>query len=266
VSANVCVAIGSGDGSTTPFSETWNGASWTMHTTPTPAESQARATTLASVSCVSSVSCIAVGNYVDELGYPKALAEYWNGSSWALQSAVDIPSGSPADDSDSGELRSVDCTGPNACLAVGDGELAESWNGTTWAIQPTPPVGAGVSPMALESISCSGPNACTAVGQSGGDMLAERWNGAEWTIQASSNPPTEFSDFGSVSCATATSCLAVGVGSGPPDTFYSAFWDGTTWMDEEIPGSGYGTEVTAVSCVSATYCMGVGRTNAELYQ
>ena len=274
-SAISCVAIGGGNGSTTPFSEVWNGATWTMQTTPPPPESQT--TSLTSVSCVSSVSCVAVGSYTDELGYSKALAEYWNGSSWALQSAVDpIPAGSPDDDSDS-ELRSVDCTGPKACVAVGQSEnqpednwptLAESWNGTTWTIEPTPPVGTGVYTMELDSVSCSEANACTAVGSyvngsySSGGTLAERWNGTEWTVQSSANPPREFSDFGSVSCASATSCLAVGVG-GSPDAFYSSFWDGTTWTTEEIPGLG-GGGIDAVFCVTPTYCMAVGSTT-DLY-
>jgi uncharacterized membrane protein YgcG len=260
-----CVAIGGGNGSPVPFSETWNGATWTMQGTPTPAESQV--TNLTSVSCLSSVSCIAVGNYTDEISSSKALAEYWNGSIWTLQSAIDpIPPGSPNDDSDS-ELKSIDCTGPKACVAVGQSEnqpedkwptLAESWNGTGWTIQSTPVTGA--YEMQFESISCSEPSACTAVGSSEGETLAERWNGAEWTVQSSANPPREFSDLGSVSCASATSCLAVGVG-GSPDAFYSSFWDGTTWTTEEIPGLGDGG-IDAVFCVTPTYCMGVGSDTA----
>jgi hypothetical protein len=107
------------------------------------------------VSCTSSTSCTAVGNFTNSVGTDVTLAEVWNGTSWAMAST---PNSIGAQGS---YLFGLSCISASACTAVGDysnsagGDvtLAEAWNGTLWAIAPTPnPPGALVS--YLSGVSC----------------------------------------------------------------------------------------------------------------
>src|SRR5690348_2094553 len=121
-----------------------------------------------------------------------------------------------------GKLSADSCTSPASCVAVGSYEsrsgtsaLAEAWNGTAWRIQPVP-VPAGGTHGALDGVSCTTATACTAVGnyttnQGVKVTLAEQWNGTSWSVQPTPDPAAgHFSVLSSVSCGSATSCMAVG--------------------------------------------------------
>lgn len=185
-------ALGSTGG---PLVEHWNGAAWRTQRTP----SLQRAS-LNAVSCPTPTSCIAVGG---------VMAERWNGSAWKVEPTP------PGDNN----LFAISCTATNACTAVGqDGNgqtLAERWNGTAWTIQAAP-VPTGTTSSALSGVSCASASSCTAVGDyvnSSGNqlMLAERWNGLAWSIQHAPLPKGATSSaLSGVSCASATTCAAVG--------------------------------------------------------
>ena len=94
--------------------------------------------------------------------------------------------------------------------------------------------------------------------------LADRWNGAKWVQQSTPNPPqsSTTSLFG-VSCASATSCMAVGrffnTGSGHWETLAEQ-WNGTTWSITTTPdpaSATFGT-LNGVSCKSASACTAAG--------
>lgn len=121
------------------------------------------------MSCSSGTDCTSIGSWSDADGPIRALAESWNGTSWALQHARN-PAGLQMS-----ELFGVSCAGALACVAVGHWStslngipsytLAERWNGTAWRIRPTPnPEGATNS--TLNSVCCSSADACVAVGSS----------------------------------------------------------------------------------------------------
>ena len=66
-----------------------------------------------------------------------ALADRWNGTSWAAQTALNVTGAEPS------QLQATSCPTSTSCLAVGDlsnpgiGQqlpLAEKWNGTTWSV------------------------------------------------------------------------------------------------------------------------------------
>jgi hypothetical protein len=155
-SASACTAVGSysiGAATDLLLAEVWNGASWAMELTPPPVGSTS--SYLYGVSCTSSTSCTAVGNFTNSVGTDVTLAEVWNGTSWAMAST---PNSIGAQGS---YLFGLSCISASACTAVGDysnsagGDvtLAEAWNGTLWAIAPTPnPPGALVS--YLSGVSC----------------------------------------------------------------------------------------------------------------
>jgi hypothetical protein len=213
-STKSCVAVGfftDGSGNQTPFAEHWNGTSWALDTTPSPPLTPA--TQLNSVSCVSSVSCEAVGT--DNI---QTWAEVWNGSTWAMQA---IPSPSGATDV---RLHGVACTAANACTAVGayfNGSktvpLAERWTGTTWAVQATAVPAGSFSQLA--SVSCNNAVASTGCVATGsvtnggvGLPLGETWNGTTWTVRPAQSPDPNViqSNMSSVSCSSQVNCMGVG--------------------------------------------------------
>jgi hypothetical protein len=89
--------------------------------------------------------------------------------------------------------------------------------------------------------------------------------GAGWAPEAVPPPqPVSGRELTGVSCASASSCVAVGVSSpmsGPSPTVPLAeMWDGTDWTLQQMPSppAAQRTYVHAVSCGAATACMAVG--------
>jgi hypothetical protein len=70
----------------------------------------------------------------------------------------------------------------------------------------------------LRGISCPSPGVCIAAGslisRSGTTTIVYRWTHSAWAIEATPSPTAD-SSLNGVSCATATSCVAVGTASGP---------------------------------------------------
>jgi hypothetical protein len=267
-SATACTAVGdvSSGGSLLTLAERWNGTAWTVQSSPSPAG--AVSSYLTSVSCSSATACTATGFYQDGSGSRLSLAETWNGSSWTIQSTPN-PSGSTDT-----EFNSVSCTSATACIAVGTylspsyTMFAAAWNGTSWTLASLPSP-SGSTTSVLQGVSCSAANACTAVGDysAGGRVLtlAQRWNGTSWAVQATPNriaAPDSY--LSSISCTSATSCTATGSATQKSGTVrlstLAERWNGTSWhMD--APGAPSGathSDLTGVSCQSASACMGVG--------
>lgn len=115
-----------------PFAESFNGASWRVLPTPAPGP---LGSGLYHVSCGATARCMAVGGFLTTgPGGPRAFAEAWNGSVWAL---LTVPTHSPA----FSDLYGVSCVTASACMAAGERfpqlTLADRWNGTSWQVVPT---------------------------------------------------------------------------------------------------------------------------------
>jgi hypothetical protein len=261
VSATACTAVGgyadTGTGHSKTLTESWNGISWSVVPSPSPgADSH-----LNGVSCVSATVCTAVGE-VAESGHGKTLTESWNGTSWSV-----VPSPSPGADS---HLIGVSCVSASACTAVGYFQLAtggqrtlvESWNGTSWSRVPSP---SREFNSDLSGVSCASATACTAVGSSTPLMshfttLVESWNGSSWSIVASPSPSRSHNVLGSVSCVSATACMAVGgdFAIRSRSTALAESWNGTSWSVVPSGSRAATSYLAGVSCVSATACTAVG--------
>lgn len=76
-SSNACTAVGAGyDGayeSHSPMAERWNGARWSLD--PVSKPSGAQSMSLTSVSCVSSIACVATGGFTDRAGRVQPIVE-----------------------------------------------------------------------------------------------------------------------------------------------------------------------------------------------
>jgi len=248
-----------------------SGPGWLIAATPDP--SGGLGSSLQAISCTSTTSCVAVEYYVASPGGSDlaTLAERWNGYRWTL-----LPTVNPSNESQT-ELNGVACSSSSSCIAVGYYQvkgtnniltLAEIWNGTTWTIQPT--TNPGASQSKLEAVSCSSATACTAVGfydDTNNDVLtlAQRWNGSGWTVQPMPSPSTTPGwELHGVSCATATSCTAVGRVINTMSTFADGAvaegWNGSTWRvwPTAQPSGAKESILRGVSCTSATACTAVG--------
>jgi hypothetical protein len=250
-----CEAVGSyldnSTGSTVTLAATWNGTSWSLQPTPNPAG--ASFTQFAAVSCTSPTFCEAWGG--GNAGNPgPAVAERWNGTSWSLQT---VPSNAT--------VNSVSCVSATFCEAIGPGQ-AFAWNGSRWTAQTIPgPAGTGN----LSGVSCASRRFCEAVGEffsNGSDLgVAAVWNGSAWGSQTTPNPArATFTNLNAVSCASATSCEAGGdfqliVTANDPKALAEA-WNGNAWGLQHAvapPGATHNA-LSAVSCVSASFCEAVG--------
>lgn len=118
----------------------------------------------------------------------------------------------------------------------------------------------------LSGVSCPSPSFCMAVGASTDAdralrTLAERWNGRSWRIVPTLNQggPRSGDELLSVSCPSATSCMAVGdalSGSVP----VSEEWNGAAWslLRTPFPQGGRDATLQSVSCPTASSCVAAG--------
>jgi hypothetical protein len=247
VSASDCEAVGYT--SAGALAENWNGSTWTVQTVSLPGNAE-----LTGVSCVSASYCVAVGWDISSTE-TEAEIEDWNGSTWTL---VPIYL--------QGLLYGVSCTSTSFCQVVGEndadtGPVVFSWNGSVYTDQPiSSPTDTG-----LTSVSCLSTSDCVAVGTSSSGAVGEHWNGSSWTAanfvqQGSYTWPM------SISCGSATSCLATGVYYSTNATYEYALaevWNGSTWTAENGSSPNDQAFLSGVSCVSTTNCTAVGLYNAN---
>jgi hypothetical protein len=262
-SITACAAVGtyvttSGNGTASfALAEWWNGTSWVVQSTPSPTN---RAV-LYGVSCASTTGCTAVGSYFNNSAVRVTLAELWDGSTWHVE-PTPPPSGATYS-----QLYGVSCVSTTDCTAVGQYKrsvgglvmLAEHWDGTSWTVQPTPSK-AGYD---LLAVSCASTSACTATGKHKHNgipvTLAERWNGSVWATQPTPNPlGAQFSQLAGVSCASTTTCTAVGYYFGGVDLALAERWNGRIWAIQSTPTPGDESILFSVSCASITHCTAVG--------
>jgi hypothetical protein len=150
--------------------------------------------------------------------------------------------------------------------------LAERWNGQTWQRQPTPnPPQDTVPDVApdLRGVSCPALNFCEAVGSYHLGFvtvsMAQAWNGHAWTSQRFPVPVGSFgAELDQVSCATTSSCEAVGsyqvFGLTAP---LAAAWNGRSWRLQRVrvPLGDNSAALSAVSCASRSFCEASGGGN-----
>ena len=244
---------------------------------------------LGAVSCASAGNCTAVGNYDDSSGHQQVLLLSETSGTWAAGVEASLPAN--AGTNPNPQLVSVSCASAGNCTAVGgytdssghrQGLLLTETSGT-WAtgVEASLPANANTSSnVGLNSVSCASAGNCTAVGgykdssgHSQGLLLTETsgtWaTGVEPSLPANANANPN-ADLGSVSCASAGNCTAVGNYNDSYDsstvqdqglllTETSGTW--ATGVDASLPaGAGAAQYVIlySVSCASAGNCTAVG--------
>jgi hypothetical protein len=198
------------------------------------------------------------------------------------KSAWSVVPGAKVAKADRSYLDGVSCApaagGKSTCFAVGSlvtgagatRPLIERWNGRGWKVLPAPKVHGLAS--ALVAVSCATAKSCVAVGnlrataKSASVPLIVRWNGSRWSLAAAPRPTGATGTYlNGVSCATATSCVAVGnytsaFTSGSPIALRGS---GNAWSLMKLPGpaKAVATQLHGVSCTGtgkAAVCWAVG--------
>lgn len=222
LSPTSCLSVGSSLDAGLPSAliETWNGAGWSLVSTPTPRGSVD--SWLNAVACSGSASCTAVGadstsgDFDDPVS--TTLVERWNGAAWSV-----VPSPTPGS-GNLAALTDVACPSSNLCFAVGsysrtnnpyqvdEQGLVELWNGADWSVVPdTGPAGAAQD--ALQGISCPSSNHCVAVGTSSAEGygstqgLVASWHAGSWRFSIRGVAGTVLE---ALACTSPVSCLGVG--------------------------------------------------------
>jgi hypothetical protein len=142
---------------TSTLVERWDGASWTILTTPNPQNSADNE--LAAVSCYASTRCMAAGT--SDHG---TLVEKWNGRDWSIAKSPNPPGATGA------ALTGVSCTSTARCFAAGvwfqqnvQRRLVERFTPSGNAVVKVP-VPTGTTRSSLSAISCPSDRFCFAVG------------------------------------------------------------------------------------------------------
>jgi len=159
----------------------WNGSTWSI----SPSGPAGAASDLTAVSCASTDSCVAVGDFFQENGSHDMYSDSWNGTHWTWQQ-IEL-----AGHAETNQMYAVSCVA-SGCMAVGF-SAANEWTGRSWVNVAAP---AGFT--SLDGVSCLSLSWCVAVGSNGSEAVADKWNGRTWTSIAGSQPAR--SSLSSVDC------------------------------------------------------------------
>lgn len=294
-----CVAVGtyfSGQPSHgNAFIAVQSGGTWSIARTiklPTGASVNA-GSELRSVACTARGSCVAVGDFGDQLGRQLAMRVTESNGKWAQASRLGQPVNAGSDPKAS--VNSVSCNKAGTCVAVGNytdsGGNAQavvfSRSGGKWhsGAQVKLPANAATNPhAALISVSCPVTGSCAAVGGyqnkqadvepmamtvSGGKLSAARALTLVPAGAAAQPTPSLFS----VACPAAGACLATGqyktsTGAFAPMIVMQSAgkWTGKTRIvlpSDASTSSKRFADARGVSCTSNGYCSVVGFYQAQ---
>jgi hypothetical protein len=219
------------------------------------------------VTCPSTARCLAAGTDITSLatsGLTGVIDTTTNlGGSWS-------PTSVPAT---AGYLSGVSCApASSTCAAVGGTPsgtpmLLTTATGTSWTVQTLPGLPKGGTYSDLNAVSCPVATSCSAVGdqlvlanssaQGQAVILSGSGSGlGTWSVQTA---PAGTGPLRGVSCATSTTCEAVGTPLSPdvgandpagPTTTAVSTSNGTNWAADTLPNNI--PLLRAVSCAAGT--------------
>ncbi len=217
-SATNCVAVGyDGNHQSVTTSGTLSGGTWTWSPEVAITPDSSGRGYLYGVSCASATNCVAVGYDGNE--QPVTTTGTYSGGTWTWSPEVAITS----DSSGYGYLYGVSCATATNCVAVGydnnDQPVTSTGTlvGSTWTWSTEAPAASDSSGRGyLYAVSCANATTCVAVGYDRNDQAVTTtgtYSGGTWTWGAEAPAASDSTGYGylhGVSCASATTCVAVG--------------------------------------------------------
>jgi hypothetical protein len=275
-------------GGTQAVIETYSNGSWTALQAPVPSDASTSNpfAILVSITCTSTSSCVAVGQYFNTSNQTVPLIETLSATGWTAQTASP-PSGAASDPQMF--LGYVACSSASSCVAVGRyvpgtgglKPLMVTLSGGSWSAATAPqPSDAftGTNPTAnLLRVTCMPSGSCVAVGlyqkTAGFAGLIETESGGVWTPTAAPEPSgaatgaSQSATLMGLSCGSSLACVAVGQyfdTNGRPWGFVVS-GSGTSWTAAQVPlpsgaapETSTSSELLSVSCPSPAFCLAVG--------
>jgi len=260
----------------------WNGTAWLPNTDLINLTST-YAADLDGVTCATGTECWAVG-FLQPSGSGRPQIAQWNGSSWALVTAPDVPA------LPSNFLDDVACVSSSDCWAVGFnfyGNVARSetmhWDGSSWNIVASPNTALDRNNY-LGHVTCLSASDCWAVGNSSDDIgtetqaLSMHWDGNAWsniTVSPIDTSQSAETVFEGVACNSTSDCWAVGFSLIQDYAGLIEHWNGTAWALVPTPPLSDPSARSIfydVTCTGASDCTAVGvqwttaLTGSGLYQ
>lgn len=280
-----CTAFGgfhapSGSGED-PAVETATGGAWaTPSTFPLPGGAVMNEG-YASIACSSVVACVAVGDSYSPAGEIQPLIAQPSAGSWTATNRVPVPAGATQ-----AFLDAVWCD-QLGCIAVGGYDVGSSQSvggfvvseqgGGAWDLDSVLPLPSGTSntyELIPSGISCTNLSSCSVVGSlevGNSNVLlgyAALRSKGEWGPAATLDPgKSTFVNVTSISCWTASSCLAVGsVALGASERLFplAASWMKGRWSAPTRLANNFasprtmGGTLRGVSCTKNATCEVVG--------
>jgi hypothetical protein len=247
----------------------WAGGKWSATLLPlTSAQSQAAPVNVSGISCPTTTSCTALGNY-NATGQPQPAIWSLAGGKWTTKVApLAVTSG----------VGMLSCPRRNTCFGDGSAGLEPAvvkLSGGNWTVTPVPlPSNADATPNSgMTGISCATTTRCVAVGgyvSDGADQpVIWTMSGRTWSARQASLPANAAANSTSsidvVSCPAVNTCIAGGTYVAADGTSQGAFWrlSGTTWSvaQARVPvsaGTNPGPEISAIECPKVTSCVAGG--------
>jgi hypothetical protein len=275
--------------------ERWNGTTWRQIPGPQDPVNAGIQNLAGEITCGSRTMCMVINGTAH--GNSANAAETWNGHRWRTWRqdtnlcALSDMTGSPC------ALSGISCGTATSCVAVGTytGSLsgfedgapypgAFTWNGQRWtdattAFQDALGMGPATNTVTTAfNVACAGPSCLAMAGsQQSDESLGATWQARTrtWSATPGFTCPNGGSRcslvyfVGSMSCASATSCMVFA--TVPPEDG-PARWNGTTWTFTQSIAQGPHSLLAGISC-HATMCLAIGyhsanhhrRTLAELW-
>lgn len=244
---------------------------------------------LRAIDCTAPGDCVAVGAYEDSTPAVLPIVASEGSGTWSRATTIELPA--DAGDNQLAGLTSVACAAPGDCVAVGSytnganqpSVMATEETAGAWA-QATDielPANAGdvervLGTAGLASVACPTTTTCVAVGayvDSSGALVPMRvtehdgtWGEAVESALPARTPVVSASGLRGITCASATSCVAVGVvtaASGAPMPAIESETAGTWGRVVELGVASATTVLTggtldAISCTTTSVCVATG--------
>ena len=225
------------------------------------------------VDCVTTATCVAVGNETTD-GLARALVETLTGGVWTV-AKLPLAKGSAA-----GFLFSVSCPKSGRCMAVGYSyanqsghPLIESQSAGNWT--PTLPAVAHTLGGFLYGVSCAAAGSCVAVGNTYTGLsqpgtpavtqpLVETLKDGRWTVTPSPSLGSDGGSLNAVTCSSPDTCVAVGYQQTTKTngrTIVERLANGTWSLTQTGKVARYTATsgLTGVSCARPSTCTAVGQ-------
>jgi hypothetical protein len=295
-SAGNCTAVGELWFKSTPWQPVVaveTAGTWGAITTGLPLPAGASLGGLDAVRCSDPTDCVAAGWAGTANGPAHGFVDTETAGAWGASVVLATPSSNQVHGAVSTYPDSISCTSPTACVIVGGFEgppevsptlgFATIESAGSWST-PTVFAPRGSAQVILGSVDCAAPGSCVAGGVAGPTFQGQvpyvvrlasgHWHGTILRYRYAS-PLTWSGNINAVSCASTTSCVAVGavdngdagLGNTAQDGEFPAAYtlSGTTWSNAALlpmPRSGGrysgGAQLDSIVCPVQGLCESTG--------